>query len=112
MEGLNEARMLKFFDSKEVDAFADRLVGEMLKRYPPEGVDTDPKKATQRFRKVHDSLMLEVRSFTQKQALNFYTKARLGNRIRWAMREAGYPRDFADEFGHEVTTVVSVGGKK
>lgn len=104
--------MLKFFDSKEVDVFADWLTAELRKRYPPEGVDADAKKATQRFRKVHDSVMLQVQSFAQKHPMNFYTKARLGNRIKWAMREAGYPQAFADEFAHEVTVVVAVGGKK
>ena len=100
--------MLKWFDSRQVDEFSDWLVAELLKRYPPAGVDTDPKKATRRFQKVHNSLFLRVQAFAREHRLNVYTKARLGNRVKWAMREAGYPQRFADEFSHEVVTFVSV----
>ena len=100
--------MFKWFDSKAVDEFSDWLVSEMLKRYPPAGLDTDAKKATKRFQKVHESLFLRVQAFAVENKLNVYTKARLGNRVKWAMREAGYPQSFADSFTHEVVTLVSV----
>ena len=102
--------MLKWFDSRKVDEFADWLTAEMLKRYPPTGLDTDPKKATKRFQKVHDSLLSRVQAFASETKLNLYTKARLGNRVKWAMREAGYPQSFADEFTNEVVTVISIVG--
>jgi len=100
--------MLKWFDTKKVDEFSDWLIAEMLKRYPPAGLDTDPKKSTKRFQKVHESLFLRVQAFAIENKLNVYTKARLGNRVKWAMREAGYPQTFADEFTHEVVTIISV----
>jgi hypothetical protein len=100
--------MLKWFDSREVDTFADWLVSELLKRYPPTGADSDPKKAANRLKKVHDSLFLRVEGFAREHALNLYTKARLGNRVKWAMRDAGYPPQFSETFTHEVVTVVSV----
>ena len=37
--------MLKWFDSNEVDKFADWLAAEVIRRYPPTGLDTDSKKA-------------------------------------------------------------------
>ncbi len=100
--------MLKWLDSTEVDKFADWLTAELLKRYPPEGLDTDVKKATQRLRKVHDSIFLRVESFAKDHQLNIYKRARLGNRIKWALREAGYPEGFLDSFTHEVVSVVTV----
>jgi hypothetical protein len=100
--------MLKWFDTKKVDEFSDWLIAEMLKRYPPAGLDTDPKKSTKRFQKVHESLFLRVQAFAIENKLNVYTKARLGNRVKWAMREAGYPQTFADEFTHEVVAMISV----
>ena len=100
--------MLKWFDSSEVEKFADWLTAELLKRYPPTGLDSDPKKATRRLRKVHDSLFLRVEAFAREHTLNLYTRARLGNRVKWTMREAGYPSNFVEAFTHEVVTVISV----
>ena len=104
--------MFKWFDSKEVDKFAEWLVAELLKRYPPSGLDTDPKKATQRLQKVHDSLFLRVEDFAQKNILNLYQRARLGNQIKWALREAGYTEGFGEAFTHEVVGVVTVGNAR
>jgi mRNA-degrading endonuclease RelE of RelBE toxin-antitoxin system len=100
--------MLKWFDFKEVDKFADWLAAEIIKRYPPTGLDTDWKKASQWLKKVHDSLFLRVQIFARENTLNIYKRARLGNRVKWAMRDAGYPLQFSNEFTHEVVTVISV----
>jgi len=100
--------MLKWFDTKEVDKFADWLAAEIIKRYPPGGLDTDSKKSAKRFQKVHDSVFLRVEAFAREHTLNIYTKARLGNRVKWAMRDAGYPLQFSESFTHEVVTVISV----
>lgn len=100
--------MLKWFDSKEVDKFADWLTSEIIKRYPPAGLDTDWKKASQRLQKVHDSLFLRVEAFARENTLNIYKRARLGNRVKWAMRDAGYPLPFSESFTHEVVTVITV----
>ena len=100
--------MLKWLDSQEVDKFADWLSTELVKRYPPGGLDTDSKKASQRLQKVHDSLFLRVEAFARENTLNIYKRARLGNRVKWAMRDAGYPRPFSESFTHEVVTVISV----
>ncbi len=99
--------MLKWFDSREVDAFADWLSAEIIKRYPPSGVDKDPKKAAQRLQKVHESLFLRIEAFAKQNSLNIYKRARLGNRVKWAMRDAGYPLAFSESFTHEVVTVIT-----
>jgi hypothetical protein len=100
--------MLKWFDSKDVDEFADWLVAELIRRYPATGLDSDPKKAAQRLQKVHDSLFQRVDAFAREHILNVYQRARLGNRVKWAMKDAGYPPQFLESFTHEVVTVISV----
>ena len=100
--------MLKWFHTQEVDQFADSLIKEVITRYPPEGRDTDTKKANQRLQKVLNSLFRQIEVFANEHTLNIYKKARLGNRIKWAMREAGYPLNFSESFTHEVVTVISV----
>jgi hypothetical protein len=102
--------MLKWLDTKEVDEFANWVTTELGKRYPPEGVDATVKKATQRLRKVHDSIFLRIEAFGREHKLNIYKRARLGNRVKWALLEARYPASFVDAFTHEVATVVTVAG--
>jgi hypothetical protein len=100
--------MLKWFNSQEVDKFSDWLIAEIIKRYPPEGLDTDSKKSSQRLKKVLDSLFQRIEAFAEKNVLNVYQRARLGNRVKWAMRDAGYPLPFSESFTHEVVTVITV----
>lgn len=100
--------MLKWFQTQEVDQFSDSLIKEIVTRYPPEGRDTDVKKANQRLQKVLKSVFRQIEVFANEHTLNIYKKARLGNRIKWAMREAGYPLNFSESFTHEVVTVISV----
>jgi hypothetical protein len=100
--------MLKWFNSQEVDKFSDWLIAEIIKRYPPEGLDTDSKKSSQRLKKVLDSLFQRIEAFAEKNVLNIYQRARLGNRVKWAMRDAGYPLPFSESFTHEVVTVITV----
>ena len=44
--------------------------------------------------------------------MNLYTKARLGNRVKWALRDAGYPQTFVDTFTQEVVTHVALASRK
>jgi len=100
--------MWKWFSSREIDKFSGWRAGELIKRYPPTGLDKDGKKATQRLMKVHGSLFLRVEAFGRENILNIYQRALLGNRIKWALREAGYPLSFSETFTHEVVTVVTL----
>jgi hypothetical protein len=36
------------------------------------------------------------RAFALKRRPNLYQKARFGNRIKWALKDAGYPGDFIE----------------
>ena len=100
--------MLNWFNTSEVDALADWIVAEVGKRYPATGIAKSQKKTTERFIKVHDSIFNRVQSFTREQPLNIYKKARLGNRVRWALMDAGYPTAFADSLAQELVTTVAV----
>ncbi|MGH8677271.1 MAG: hypothetical protein ACREUQ_02825 [Burkholderiales bacterium] len=44
--------------------------------------------------------------------LNLYTKARLANRIQWALKEAGYRDDFIEATTREVATHVALAGSR
>src|SRR6266581_3721030 len=83
------ARMFgNWFDCKEVDEFADTIVADLVKRFPPSDVGVPARKAADR--------------------LNLYKKAHLGNRVKWALKEAGYPEEFVDALTYELVTVVTL----
>ncbi len=104
--------MLDWFNTREVNEFAQALVDGLLTRYPPGGRDTDLKKATERLRKTHDALFTTVNNFAKSAKLNGYKIAQLGNKVRWALKDAGYPKDFVDTFTLELLTVVTVQSRK
>jgi hypothetical protein len=98
--------MLGWFDSKEVDAFADGVVADLVKRVPPAVVDA--KKTAERLKRTNDMIFARADSFARSKHLNVYKKARLGNRVKWALKEAGYPKEFVDALTYELVTVVAL----
>jgi hypothetical protein len=100
-----------WFNVKEVDAFADSIVADLVKRIPPAKievkVDAAGKKAAEKLRKAHDSIFKRIEVFAGTRGLNIYKKARLGNRIKWALAEAGYPSGFVDSLTVELLTAVT-----
>jgi hypothetical protein len=104
--------MFGWFKVKAIDEFADSIVADLVKRYPPSGVAGSARKATDRLRKAHDAIFARIENFARSQRLNIYKKARLGNRIKWALKEAGYPGDFIDTLTLELLTVVTFVSRK
>ena len=96
-----------WFKVREVDEFADSIVADLVKRYPPSGVEAPAKKAAEKLRKTHDAIFGRIESFARTHDLNIYKKARLGNRIKWALLESAYPSDFVDTLTLELLTVVT-----
>jgi hypothetical protein len=101
-----------WFNCSEVDAFVDSIVAELVKRFPPEGVELPAKKATERLRRTHDVIFRRVATFASATALNLYKKAHLGNRFKWALKDAGYPDEFVDTLTNELVTVVTLSSRK
>jgi hypothetical protein len=99
--------IFRYFDTKDVDALADRMAGEMVRRVPPASVGDEGRKAEAKQQRTQDVLMQEVHDFARRETLNVYKKARLANRFKWALLEAGYPKEFADRLTYELATAVS-----
>lgn len=101
-----------WFDCKEVDAFVDGIVAELSRRFPPSGVELPAKKAIERLRRTNESILRQVETFSLTHALNLYKKAHLGNRFKWALKEAGYPGEFVDALTYELVTVVALASRR
>ncbi|HTM61317.1 MAG TPA: hypothetical protein VL199_13245 [Burkholderiales bacterium] len=103
--------MLKWLRTKEVDAFADSVVSELTKRVPLDMLRKEGGKADKRFHRMTDVISDQVRAFGLKERPNVYQRARLGNRVKWALKDAGYPEPFIDAFTTELVTLVTVATK-
>lgn len=104
--------LLDWFNSKDVDKFADSLVAELRDRYPPSGVELPASKAIERLRRTFARMFERIDTFARSTPLNLYKKARLGNRVQWALKEAGYPAEFIDAFVRELVTHVALASRK
>ena len=100
--------VLGWFDTAEVDRFAASVVEEVTRRLPPAQIGDASKKARERISRMTDVLSDRVRAFAQSQRLNIYKRARLGNRVKWQLKDAGYPKAFVDAFTYELVTLLSV----
>ena len=99
--------MFKFFDTKDVDALAKRMVDDLVKRVPPANFGGGGRKAEAKKDRTHDLVLREASDFVRGHKLNVYTKARLANNFKWALLDAGYPKDFVDRMTIELAAVVA-----
>ena len=104
--------MFNSLNSKEVDAFADSIAAELIERHPPRAEDAAGRKEVARLRKAFGRIFSRIDSFARTHDLNLYGKARLANRIQWALKEAGYREDFIDATTQEVATHVALAGSR
>jgi hypothetical protein len=102
--------MFGWLDCSKVDAFADGVVSDLRKRVPPSGVGA-AKKAAERMRRTQDVIFDRAESFGRAERPNFYKKARLGNRVRWGLKEAGYPDEFAAYLAEELVSVITLASR-
>ena len=102
--------VFSWFNTQKVDAFIDAEVADLVRRVPPaklEGEGGGAKKATEQLAKSHDLLLRHAKDFVQREKPNLYQKARIANRMKWALLEAKYPKAFVDEFAYALATVVA-----
>jgi len=98
-----------WFNCREIDELVDSIVADLVKRFPPGGLDHMPaEKAAKRLKGVHNAAFQRVDTFARSRRLNLYKKAHLGNRFKWSLREAGYPDAFADALSSEFVTLATL----
>ena len=99
--------MFKFFDTKDVDALAKRMVDDLVKRVPPANFGGGGRKAEAKKDRAHELVLRQASEFAREHKLNVYTKARLANNFKWALLDAGYPKDFVERMTVELAAVVA-----
>ena len=87
---------LTWFSTKAVDEFADTIVAELFERFPRGSVDLSTKKAAERAMRTLERMYSSIAAFAVQRRPNLYQKARFGNRIKWALKDADYPEPFIE----------------
>src|SRR5476651_1080002 len=102
--------VFSWFNTSKVDAFVDAEVADLVRRIPParlEGGGAGAKKAEEQLAKSHDLLLRHAQAVVQPEKPNFDQKARLANRMKWALLEARYPKAFVDGLAYALASVVA-----
>jgi hypothetical protein len=95
--------------SKEVDEFAKSLVAEIAQYYPPEPRADNRKKVSQKkVTSVLEGALKKAADFKKQHKLGIYKTARLGNTIRWELKERGYREEFTEALVRDVVRRLSV----
>lgn len=91
--------LLRLFDTRKVDDFAQTLAQDLARRFPPSSESRTDKAAQSQLNVIVDGLKARALRFHEENRLGFFRKAKLGNTFRWRLKELGY----SDSFIAEVT---------
>jgi hypothetical protein len=89
--------ILDWFNAGEAVLFAQEIVRDINRLFPPteqKGKAIPAKVYQQKF----DSLVVRIQTFSIKNKLNIYKKAKLLNTIKWEMKDAGHEEAIINEF--------------
>lgn len=100
--------LLKFLDTKEVEAFAIALAEDLARRFPPDSESRSDRGASRQLASILDSLADRAVGFRNERGLGLYKKAKLGNRFRWRLKELGFSEQFVEEATSAVVTRVAM----
>jgi hypothetical protein len=106
---MNLPGLFAWFDAKEVDEFADTLSALIIQQFPISEIQDPKRKGKARWERVHKAIFARAAGFAATKPLNIYKKARLANRFKWSLVDAGYPKDFADSVSYELVRFVALG---
>jgi len=94
---------------KQVDEFAKGLVAEIVKYYPPAPAADGQKAYSQRkVASVLEDALKRAVEFKRQHKLGIYKTARLGNTVRWEMKELGYGEEFTEALVKDLVVRLSV----
>src|SRR5690349_9831109 len=96
-----------WFDTKETDALADKLVADFTSRMPPASITPPEKKAIEKNHRTVALIFRQASDFAGTHPLSVFKKAKLANRFKWALLEAGYSKPFVDAIAYDLATVLA-----
>ena len=98
-----------FFDTTEVDQYADWVVEEVKKAVP---LGRSVKNAADRVNQLSSVLGSRTAEFARASRLNIYKKARLAERVRNGLKDLGYPAAFIESLSVDLLTRIATASKR
>lgn len=100
-----------FFNTADVDQFADSILAEVKRSLPP-GHVPGMTNIEERTEKLNVTLEKKTGEFKRSAKLNIYKKARLAARVREGMSEHGYPEPFVKAFSLDLLRRLQAASKQ
>jgi hypothetical protein len=91
----------RFFDTTEVDQFAEWIIGEFKRELPP-ARNPPAKNVGDRANKLDQAIAKRTLEFVKTARLNFYKKAHLAARVRDGMTANGYSETFVKSISYDL----------
>jgi len=99
------------WNNKKHDEFANGLAEEFIKKYPLTiNFELRDKKADKKLGKAINTIYNKAREYSTKVKLGVYSKARIGNKFMWALKEEGYEEVLIEELTKDL--LISLSNKK
>jgi hypothetical protein len=95
-------------DTKDVEAFAESLAADLVRRFPPSSEKRTDASASKQLGNILESLGTQAARFRDERQLGLYKKAKLGNAFRWKLKELGYSNTLIEQATHAIVTRVAV----
>jgi hypothetical protein len=87
---------------KEIEGFADLLAQDLKRRFPPASEKRTDPGVRRQLESITAGLFGKGAEFCRARRLGVYGKAKLGNSLRWQLREVGYSEGFIESVTHEL----------
>ena len=87
--------MLKWFDAAAAEAQADEVVSEIGHIVPKSALEESGGGRKKQIAKL-DQTIDRHRRKASVASYNIYKKAKFANRVKWKLRDEGYPDEFID----------------
>jgi hypothetical protein len=88
--------IFSWFDAREANAFGASLATLLIERTPVEGT-VGKRLLTKKHEAMLHQLEQHVSRFKRDHKLNTYTKAQLGNKFKWTLKDKGYDAGYVDQ---------------
>jgi hypothetical protein len=100
--------ILRFFDTRDLEAFAVVLATDLGRRFPPASEKrTDPGAAHQ-VKVILEGLAARAVRYHEQHKLGVYKKAKLANVFQWQLKELGYSPKFIERATGEIVKRLAV----
>ena len=99
--------MLKFFDTRELQEFAEALAGDLGRRFPPASEARTDAGAKAQLGVILQGLSARAMRYQEEKRLGVYRKAKLGNVFRWKLKELGYSDKFCEDATRQIVARIA-----